>query len=136
MADPYGTPGLPLGVAVLAVIVAVIGVLSVLGGLVVLVALLLHAGTGLVGTLIAGTWLDAALTVVFGLVLLAIALGLWNQELWALVIAILAVIAFLAGRVGYPIYQGASVSSTLLTIPALFALLLFVYLLAVHRHFY
>lgn len=90
---------LPLGVALLAILIGLFGVLLLIIGLAVvalagLASLASALGVfGLVGIL-AGLFL-----LLLGGILLAVALGLWHQQLWALVLCFLVVGLFVVSDV-------------------------------------
>ena len=115
---------LPLGVAILAVLIGLFGVFYLLIG--VLVVLVVAVGSGLIPHLLGTGLLAGALLIVLGVVLLVVAAGLWHLELWALVLSILVVGALWLSDV---------VSGSWLSLRAIIALLLLVYLVAVHREF-
>ncbi len=120
---------LPLGVAILAVLVGLFGILILVGGL------LLVVGSSIAGQfeffgpgsslgfapLVAGV-----IAVIIGLIILGIGVALWRLRLWALV---LGLIFLLFEMVSYGV-EGRFVS-----LGFLLALVIFVYLLAVNRHF-
>jgi len=118
--------GLPLGVAILAVLVGIFGFFILILGLLLMFAAAGVALGGLGVTSVFGmTGAIAGLIVlVVGIVILGVAVGLWNQELWALVLAILVLIFF--GVVDF-------IASSWLGL--VIVVLLLVYLLAVARHF-
>jgi amino acid transporter len=130
--QPYGTypptpeePSLPIGVAILAVLIGIVGFLLVLAG-VLLAALgisihLEFSAFSSYGTLVVGVIL-----LIIGLIVLGVALGLWHQRLWALV---LAIIVF-----GLYFISDALVGAWF-SLGAIISLILVVYLIAVHRHF-
>ena len=124
-AAPPMPPSRPLGVAILAVLVGLYGVFLILAGIVVL------AGAAVLGSLagyqFAGLPLFAVGAIVFilGIVILAAALGLWHLRLWALVLA--RIVTFIE-VVSYGL-AGAILGLAI-------ALIIFVYLLAGHRHFH
>jgi hypothetical protein len=121
-------PSRPLGVAILAVLVGIFGVLLIIGGILLLaVGVTVHflgVGAGFLG--LASVVVGAILLVV-GLIILAIALGLWHLRLWALVLALL-----------FTFFEVVSLglAGQFVSFGFIFALLIFVYLLAVHRHFH
>ena len=121
------SPSRPLGVAILAVLVGIFGFLLVLGGALVVAgaAALTFLGvpSGFAGL---GGVEFGAIVLIVGLIILGLALGLWHLRMWALVLTLLFVIFEL---VTYGL-SGAYVSFGFI-----FGLILFVYLLAVHRHF-
>lgn len=126
--SPY-EPSRPLGVAVLAVLVGLFGFLWILGGALILggvaTAAFLNAGAlphalGYTG-LIAGV-----IVLVVGLIILGLALGLWHLRMWALVLTLLVVALEVISYALAHNYESFGF---------LIGLLLFVYLVAVHRHF-
>ena len=120
-------PSRPLGVAILAVLVGIYGFLLILLGALVLAGVaathFFGLPTGFAGL---GTVALGAVVLIVGLIILGLALGLWHLRMWALVLTLLFVIFEL---VSYGL-AGAFVS-----LGFILALVLFVYLLAVHRHF-
>ncbi|MCI4317631.1 MAG: hypothetical protein L3J96_03755 [Thermoplasmata archaeon] len=100
----YPTIGqLPLGVAVLAVLIGILGVFILLGG-----AILLVLGTGVAfgsGTVTvfgSSGAIAGLILLIAGILTLAVATGLWDQELWALALAVVVllfygVLEFVAG---------------------------------------
>jgi hypothetical protein len=132
----YATPPrLPLGVAILAVLAGLFGAFVLIVGLiVVLVALFVIASVGWAASF--GTGLAAGLiALVIGGIILAVAFGLWDQELWAFVLAVIVVGAAVVWLILLPLYNGGGLAS-ITTLPALIAGVLFVYLLAVKNHFW
>lgn len=120
-------PSRPLGVAILSVLVGIYGFLLILGGALVIAgaAALSYFGvpSGFAGL---GGVTFGAIILIVGLIILALAVGLWHLRMWALVLTLLFLIFELVsyGLVG-----------AFVTFGFIFALILFVYLLAVHRHF-
>ena len=120
-------PLLPIGAAILAVLLA-------LAGLVVLVSGLLFLLNAYVSGLVppellilkSVDLLGAAILVLLGAMLLALANALWHQERWALWTTIVVLFAGLA----YLFFTAS------ITVLFLVFLVLFIYLLAVRRHFY
>lgn len=125
-APPPGRRTLPLGVAILSFLLGLYGFVVFVIGLLLFVKVAaipyLHAPStfGLKGYEL------AAIVTVFGLLILGIAVALWRLRLWALV---LALIVLLYELVVYGL-AGAFISFGFIV-----ALLLFLYLIAVHRHF-
>ncbi|HZY70640.1 MAG TPA: hypothetical protein VFF67_06665 [Thermoplasmata archaeon] len=120
-------PRRPIGVAILAFVISVAGVVVLLSGVFSLV-------NGFLGPVLPGALflfpavdlLGAAILLLLGAVMIAIANALWDQERWALWTTIVG--TFLA--VTYLFFtQSISVLFVVL-------LVLFVYLLAVRRYFY
>jgi hypothetical protein len=119
-------PSRPLGVAIVAVLIGIFGILWIVLGALVVAAL--SVGTlsgelphvfGLTGIVL------GAVVLVVGLIILGVALGLWHQRMWALVLAILVLLFGIVGDV----FAGAY------TLGFFVAVLLLIYLIAVHRHF-
>ncbi len=122
---PPPLPSRPLGVSILAILVGLYGVLLILAGIFAL------AGGAVLGALtgfhFAGLSLLAigAIVLILGIIVLASALGLWHLRLWALILAL--IVTFL---------QVVSFAITSEFLGLVIALIIFVYLLAVHRHFH
>ena len=120
-------PSRPLGVAILAVLVGLYGFLLLLAGLLVLAGVavthFLGVPTGFAGL---GSFALGLVVFIVGLIILGLALGLWHLRMWALVLTLLFVIFEM---ISYGI-AGAFVS-----LGFILAFILFIYLLAVHRHF-
>jgi len=118
-----GIGGLPLGVAILAILVGIFGFFVFLVGIFLLVGVALGgvAVTSVFG--VTGTLADIIILVI-GLVILGVAVGLWNQELWALVLAILVLLVYAALEFVSASWLGLIV-----------VVLLLIYLVAVARHF-
>jgi hypothetical protein len=116
---------LPLGVAILAILIGVFGFFVLLVGVLLLVfgtAVTLGGGSVAVfGT--AGAIAGLIITII-GIVILAIASGLWNQELWALALAIIVLLFY--GVIEF-------LAQSWLAVLVVGALL--VYLVAVSSHF-
>jgi len=115
---------LPLGVAILAVLVGLLGLFITIIGVLVLLAIGL--GTAHFAAAFGVSFIGGLLLTIVGIVILAVAKGLWDQELWALVISILAIAFILLGI----ILQGA-----LFSVEGIVLVLFVVYLIAVNRHF-
>jgi uncharacterized membrane protein len=116
-------PSRPLGVAILAVLIGIFAVIVIVGGLLVLLASsFAFVPFPLFGTVgvVAGI-----LLFIFGLILLGVAVGLWHQRLWALVLTIIVLILLIIGNV----------LSRTFTLGFFIEIILLIYLLAVHRHF-
>lgn len=124
---PPPRPSRPLGVAILAVLVGLYGFLLLLGGLLVVAGVavthFLGVPTGFAGL---GSFALGLIVLIVGLIILGLALGLWHLRMWALVLTLLFVVFEM---VSYGL-AGAFVS-----LGFILALILFIYLLAVHRHF-
>jgi hypothetical protein len=128
----YGPPepSLPIGVAILAVLIGIVGFFVFIVGLLVVFAVggagLLAHSAGLSYIVGFGGGLVLAIA---GLIILGVAVGLWHQRLWALVLAIL-VVGFLLVEDFLTIGVG-----TFFTIGGIILTILLIYLIAVHRHF-
>jgi hypothetical protein len=126
---PAPTRTRPLGVAILAVLIGIYGFIVFLLGLFIAVGSTIFGAFnnsspfhefGLTG-LIAGV-----VTLIIGLIILGLAVGLWHLRMWALVLTIL----FLILEVVLYGIAGAFISFGFIV-----ALILLIYLIAVHRHF-
>jgi hypothetical protein len=121
-----GVGNLPLGVAILAVLIGIFGLFVLIGGLLLLASV---AGYGLgvvwVSTVFGTAGAVAGIIIaIIGIVILGVAVGLWNQELWALVIAIIVLLV-------YGVLEFLSAS----WVGLLIVVLLIVYMAAVASHF-
>jgi hypothetical protein len=116
---------LPLGVAILAILIGIFGFFVLLGGVVLLVF-----GTGLAygaGNLTifgSGSTVAGLVLLVVGILTLAVATGLWDQELWALALAVIVLLFY-----GFLDFLSQSWFSFLIVA------VLLVYLVAVSGHF-
>ncbi len=120
-------PTRPLGVTVLAILIGVFGFLLLVSGALLLVGAHGVALLGLPRTLFGlGGPIAGFLALIVGLILLGLALGLWNLRMWAYVLALVFVIFEL---ISFGLGGGV------LTIGFLFLLFLLVYLLVVARFF-
>ena len=130
-----GVPRLPLGVAVLAVLTGLVGAFVLIVGLViVLVGLYVIGSVG--WTAMFGTGLATGLiALVVGAIILALATGLWDQELWAFVLTVIVTGAAALWFVARPLWEGGGLAS-IETLPAIVSGALFLYLLAVKNHFW
>jgi hypothetical protein len=131
----YGTPSLPLGVAVIAVLLGLFGALVLVGGLVVILAVTLGTATMGWATTFGVGLIAGLIAFVIGAIVLAIAFGLWDQELWAFVLALIVTGLAVFWFIGRPLYDGGGLAS-IENLPALVSGVLFVYLLAVEDHFW
>jgi len=124
---PPQRPSRPLGVAILAVLVGIYGFLLILGGALVIAgaAALHYLGVPSSFAGLGGIEFGAVILII-GLIILGLALGLWHLRMWALVLTLLFVIFEL---VSY------GLAGAFVTFGFIFGLILFIYLLAVHRHF-
>lgn len=131
-AQSYGTyepapqePGLPIGVAILSVLIGIVGFLFIVAGI-LLAALDLKIGISLPQVGSYGILVVGIILLVIGLIVLGVALGLWHQRLWALVLAIIVFGLY---------FISDALAGAYFSLGAIISLLLVVYLIAVHRHF-
>ena len=121
-------PSLPIGVAVLAILVALIGILllvsAILTFLSIFGAAVIPAGIPLL--LASADELGAAILLVLGAALIAVARAMWNLETWSLYLSVVVVFAGLT----YLFFTAS------ITVLFLILLVVFVYLLTVRHHFY
>lgn len=117
---------LPLGVAILAVLIGIFGFVVFLVGLLLLLSIAGLTLGGVVVTSVFGTTGAVAglIIVIIGLVILAVATGLWDQELWALVLAIIVLLFYGVAEFFSGNWIGLGIVALLL-----------VYLVAVSGHF-
>lgn len=95
MSGAYATSArLPLGVAVLSILIGLFGFFVLVTGLVVV---LLGVGAGIAGgsSVFGLTGTIAGLVILaLGGVILAVAAGLWDQQLWALALAVIVLLLY------------------------------------------
>jgi hypothetical protein len=121
------TPRLPIGVALLALAVAVLGVVLVAAGIFALGNQFVAGWIPLPKPILAiDDPLADAIVALLGGVLLAVATALWRQEVWAFALTLGALFFGLIF-----LFFTASI-----TVAFLLVLVVFIYLLAVRRHFY
>lgn len=120
---------LPLGVAILSFLLGLYGFFVALLGVLIIVGVTLSSAFdffqpsnafGLTGFVL------GIIVLIIGLIILGIAVALWRLRLWALV---LALIFLFVEMVGY------ALDNHYVSFGFIFALIIFVYLLAVNRHF-
>ena len=117
---------LPLGVAVLSVLVGLYGFVVFVVGLLLFATIPVSSYLGLPSTFGLGGYALAAVVLIVGLIIIGIAVALWRLRLWALVLGLLFLIYEL---VSYA-YAGHYLS-----VGFILALVIFLYLIAVNRHF-
>jgi len=117
---------LPLGVAILAVLIGLFGFFVIVLGLAFLfvAAGFLLGGVGVASVFGYTGTIAGIIILITGLVILGTAIGLWNQELWALVLAIIVLLFY--GVVEYLSHAWVGL---------VIIVLLIVYLAAVSKHF-
>jgi hypothetical protein len=117
---------LPLGVAILSILVGLYGFFVFVIGLLLFANIGVNTYLGRPETFgLVGTELAAIVTII-GLIILGIAVALWRLRLWALVLALL----FLLYELVTYAYAGHYES-----LGFILALVIFLYLIAVNRHF-
>jgi hypothetical protein len=114
---------LPLGVAILAILIGVVGFFYLIGGILLLVLHLTLPGSS---ALLVGGWVGAIVLAIVGVVLLAVATGLWDRHLWALALTVLVLLF---------IFLGNLVNHALVSVSTIVVVLLLVYLVLVRHHF-
>jgi len=117
---------LPLGVAILSVLVGIYGFAVFVIGLLLLVNVAVSTYLGVPTTFGLAGWELGVLIAIVGLVILGIGVALWRLRLWALVLGLL----FLLYELVSYAYAGHYAS-----LGFILALVIFVYLIAVNRHF-
>ncbi len=123
---PSSAPSRPILVSIIAILVGLYGFLVFLLGLLYIVGSSLFGSFGGV-TFFGTSGIEAgAIIFIVGLIILGIAVGLWHQRLWALVVALLFLLLEMV------LY---GIAHAFLTWQFIVSLLLFVYLIAVSRHF-
>lgn len=120
---------LPLGVAILSVLIGLLGILILLLGLLILVGVAVSSfptGLGPGASFGFGGLTLGAIAFVVGLILLGIATALWRLRLWALVLGLIVL---------FFVMLSYAASEQFLSLGFLLSLVLFIYLVAVNRHF-
>ncbi|HXW67937.1 MAG TPA: hypothetical protein VEL82_08710 [Thermoplasmata archaeon] len=132
--NAYGQPveqrkSRPILVAIVAILIGIYGFLEFVVGLLIAVgsAALASLGSSFNVSVFGQTGVIAgAIVAIIGLIILGVAVGLWHLRLWALVLMLL----FLAFEM---VVYG--LARDFISLGFILALVLFVYLLAVSRHF-
>ncbi|HKN06570.1 MAG TPA: hypothetical protein VJ021_03055 [Thermoplasmata archaeon] len=117
----------PLGVAILAFLVGLFGVLIIIGGLLILAAATVPAFLGVPGSFVGESgaiW--GVIVLIIGLIILGLALGLWHLRMWALVLTLIVVFIEIVSF---------ALAGNYVSLGFVLSLIIFVYLLAVNRHF-
>ena len=127
-ASSYGTAGasprLPLGVAVISVVVGIVGAILLIIGVAFLLYGTVGAFSGL--TLFGASLIGGIVLIVFSVILLVTASGLWHLELWALVLSLVVIGVLLLFYL---------LSGRIISFAGILFVVVFVYLIAVHREF-
>jgi len=116
---------LPLGVAVLSILVGLYGFVLFVLGLLLFAKIGVSQYLGVPSLGLTGYEL-AAMVMVFGLIILGIGVALWRLRLWALVLGLLFLLYELVSFAYAGKYE---------TVGFVLALVIFLYLIAVNRHF-
>ncbi|MGA8302198.1 MAG: hypothetical protein WA691_02255 [Thermoplasmata archaeon] len=119
----------PLGVAIISILIGIYGFFVFLLGLLVAVASTLVSSFG--GSTLPYTFgstgvIAGIIIAIIGLIVLGLAVGLWHLRMWALVLTLLFLIFEI---VTY------GIAHAFYTFGFIVAILLFIYLIAVSRHF-
>ncbi|HLB67915.1 MAG TPA: hypothetical protein VJN63_05570 [Thermoplasmata archaeon] len=114
-------PSRPIGVSILAILVVLGGVLFLLSGIAILLfsAAFALGGLGIFG--LAGSILGG-IVLIFGIIWIAVGLGLWNLRGWAWWLAVIVMVLTILGGISAP---------AVIVIP----LLILIYLILVRNHF-
>jgi len=136
--EPPRQASRPLGVTILAIIMALLGVILLLVGL---VGLVLVIGSVIVPVSISGfqffglsASIGFAILFLLGIITLILAVGLWHQRQWALILAVIILLIEAASGI-YSFVKGGSSAYGDLTTPVI-EILILLYLVAVRRHFH
>jgi hypothetical protein len=124
-----GSSSLPIGVAILAILIGIYGFIVFLIGLFITVGSTLFAGfgTGNFAHALGVSGVIAGLVIlIIGLIILGLAVGLWNLRMWALALTIIVLVIEMI------LY---ALAGAYITFGFIVALILVVYLIAVSRHF-
>ena len=114
-------PSRPIGVSILAILVVLGGVLFLLSGIAILLfsAAFALGGLGIFG--LAGSILGG-IVFIFGLIWIAVGLGLWNLRGWAWWLAVIVMVLTILGGISAP---------AVIVVP----LIILIYLVLVRNHF-
>jgi hypothetical protein len=116
---------LPLGVAILAILIGIFGFFVLIVGVLLLVfGTSVAIGTGSVTVFGTGGAIAGLIVLIIGAIILAVATGLWDQELWALALAIIVLLFYGAVEFVSQAWLGLIIVAALL-----------IYLVAVSNHF-
>jgi hypothetical protein len=132
---PLPPPSRPLGVAILSVLIGLYGILWIVLGLLVILGETIGSLEKDIGALTSYGPVTAHIEVglivlVVGLIILGIAVALYHLRMWALVLALLVLIFVM---VSYGLHGTSGIYAHIYAFGA--ALILFLYLIAVNRHF-
>jgi hypothetical protein len=123
------TASRPLGVAILAVLIGIYGFIVFIVGLLIAIGSSVNsylAGSSAFHSLGVSGVVVGLITLIIGLIILGLAVGLWHLRMWALVLTILFLLFVL-------VLDG--LAGAFISLGFILALILLVYLIAVSRHF-
>lgn len=120
----------PILIAILAIFIALYGLVVAIGGF------LYWFGVSIFHNIVPASSIGSSIVVgigimIFGIIIIGIAVGLWHLRMWAWVIAFL----FTLGSLGFAIYYGGSPYYGFNTFEGVVSLLVVIYLLVVLRSF-
>lgn len=117
----------PLGVAILAFLVGLVGFVYFVAGLVLALGFSFGYVFGVAGGVFGlSAGVVGIVFMILGLITVGVAVGLWHLRLWALILALL---------VTFIVLVSDALAGRFISFGFIFSLLIFVYLLAVSRHF-
>jgi hypothetical protein len=116
----------PLGVAIIAILIGIFGFFTVIGGILLLAGSTVGLAFGVPGFLGLTGFVLGVIVLIVGLLLLAVAYGLWDLRMWALALAVIVLIFELVAN---------ALAGAFLSLGFIVSLLLLIYLIAVSRHF-
>jgi hypothetical protein len=119
-------PSRPLGVAILAVLVGIYGFLVFIAGLLVLAGVAVSRFLEVAKFSGVSGLITGIVVIIIGLIIMGVAVGLWHLRMWALVLALIVTFIDLI------LY---ALAGNYISLGFILALIVFVYLIAVHRHF-
>jgi hypothetical protein len=129
MSSSSGSSSLPLGVAILAILIGIYGFIVFLIGLIIAVGSTVPSALGggnPLGHFATAGLLGGLIILIIGLIILGLAVGLWNLRMWALVLTVLFLIIELV------IY---GLAGAFITFGFIVGAILLIYLVAVSGHF-
>ena len=120
----------PILIAILAIFVAIYGLVVAIGGFLYFFGVTIFhniiPSTSIASNIIVGIGI-----IIFGIIIMAVAAGLWRLRMWAWAIAFI----FTLGALGFAIYYGGAPYYGFNTFDGIFSVLVLIYLLVVVRNF-